>query len=394
MHRFALVAVMALAGLCAAVAAEAKEEEGQSYFVPMATGVWTDDDRLLDDELGFHLGLGRAVSDTWNVEANFTGSNHDGFPGADFRGVGIDGLRVWYRDQLISPFLLIGAGHLETDFDGMQEDDSNIVGHLGAGFLLDFGQSPIALRTEVRMRGGFGEGNDVIAGIGLHFPFGDKAEPPAPPAPADSDGDGVPDDRDRCPGTSAGAEVDEDGCEPDSDGDGVPDGRDRCPDTPEGAEVNDDGCEVDTDGDGVVDSRDRCPDTPSGVRVDVNGCELTEEISLEDVHFAFDSAEILPGAERTLEDAAATLRQYPDLVVEVAGHTDSQGAEAYNEDLSRRRAESVLNYLVENGVDGRNLTAEGYGESQPIASNDTDEGREENRRVVLRILNKEVLDSP
>ena len=415
MLRIALPAACIVAALIASGTATAKEQEGQNYVVPMATGVWVDDDRVLDDEIGFHLGIGRAVSETWNVELNVTGSQHDGPIDADFFGVGIDAMRVWYRERMISPYLLFGAGHLETDFEGAAEDDSNIMGSLGVGFLTDFGASPVALRTELRLRGGFGEGNELIAGLGLHFPFGAKA------APADSDGDGVPDERDRCPGTPAGtpvdeygcerdsdgdgvpdsrdkcpdtprgAEVDEDGCEPDSDGDGVPDSRDKCPDTPPGAEVDEDGCELDDDGDGVVNSRDRCPDTRPGARVDVNGCELTEEIRLRGVHFAFDSAEILPGAERVLDDSAETLRRYPDLVVEVAGHTDSVGTDAYNLDLSQRRAESVRQYLIDKGVDSGNLSAKGYGESQPIESNDTEEGRDENRRVNLRILNKEVL---
>jgi OOP family OmpA-OmpF porin len=126
--------------------------------------------------------------------------------------------------------------------------------------------------------------------------------------------------------------------------------------------------------------------------VDVNGCELTEEIRLRGVHFAFDSDEILPGAERVLDDSAETLRRYPDLVIEVAGHTDSVGTDSYNLDLSQRRAQSVRTYLIDAGVDSGNLTAKGYGEVQPVESNDTEEGREENRRVILRILNKEVLD--
>jgi len=92
-----------------------------------------------------------------------------------------------------------------------------------------------------------------------------------------------------------------------------------------------------------------------------------------------------------LDDSAETLRRYPDLVVEVAGHTDSVGTDAYNLDLSQRRAESVRQYLIDKGVDSGNLSAKGYGESQPIESNDTEEGRDENRRVNLRILNKEVL---
>ncbi|CAN5212559.1 OmpA family protein [soil metagenome] len=414
MQSFARAAILLIAGLSMTGLTVAKEQEGQNYIVPMVTGVSPDDDFFLDDEYGFHLGLGRAVSETWNVEFNVTGSDHGGFPDADYLGVGFDALRVFNREGAFSPFLLIGAGHLELDFDRTDDDQASLMGSVGGGFLTDIG--PLALRTELRLRGLFGNGNDVIAGIGLHFPFGAEG------APADSDGDGVPDERDRCPGTAAGTAVDERGCEQDSDrdgvpdgrdrcpdsergarvndegcveeeddsdGDGVPDDRDRCPDTPQGAEVDRNGCERDSDGDGVADSRDRCPDTPRNTRVDANGCELTAKIRLRDVHFGFDSADLLPGAERVLDNAVTTLRRYPDLVVEIAGHTDSKGAEAYNQDLSQRRAEAVKDYLAENGVESGNLTAKGYGESEPIESNDTKEGREENRRVTLRILNAE-----
>jgi OmpA-OmpF porin, OOP family len=96
----------------------------------------------------------------------------------------------------------------------------------------------------------------------------------AAPKPMDSDGDGVTDDKDRCPGTVKGAKVDAKGCELDSDGDGVVDRLDKCPNTPAGAKVNADGCELDSDGDGVVDRLDKCPDTPAGRKVNSQGCEL------------------------------------------------------------------------------------------------------------------------
>ena len=87
-----------------------------------------------------------------------------------------------------------------------------------------------------------------------------------------------------------------------------------------------------------------------------------------------------------LESAIATLKRYPEVNIEVAGHTDSRGSDAYNLDLSARRAESVLKYLQDGGV-SNTLTSRGYGERQPIASNNTDDGRQQNRRVVLRVLN-------
>ncbi len=210
----------------------------------------------------------------------------------------------------------------------------------------------------------------------------------AAPMPADSDGDGVPDDVDRCPGTPPGTAVDATGCERDSDGDGVVDSKDRCPGTPRGVPVDENGCPKDSDGDGVHDGIDECPDTPAGVLVDVRGCEIKEEIRLRGVNFEYNSADLTASSRPILNEAAATLEKNPSIVVEVAGHTDSAGSEGYNQGLSERRAASVHDYLVGAGIAEERLSSRGYGESQPIADNDTDEGRAENRRVVLRIIER------
>ncbi|MEZ5498748.1 MAG: TonB-dependent receptor [Steroidobacteraceae bacterium] len=236
----------------------------------------------------------------------------------------------------------------------------------------------------------FGEPRSFGVEFGLKFHGGEAPRavappPPPPPAPVDSDGDGVTDDMDKCPGTPAGARVDASGCELDSDGDGVVDSQDQCPGTPAGAKVDARGCEVDSDGDGVVDSKDKCPDTPKGDRVDEDGCSFKEEIRLPGVVFETNSAELSAGSESVLDRAVATLKRYPELEVEVAGHTDSVGSAGYNKTLSQRRAETVMGYLKAHGV-SNSLSARGYGEAQPIASNATDEGRQTNRRVVLRIV--------
>ncbi|MEJ2274457.1 MAG: OmpA family protein, partial [Woeseiaceae bacterium] len=176
----------------------------------------------------------------------------------------------------------------------------------------------------------------------------------------------------------------------DSDGDGVLDDDDRCPGTPEGETVDRYGCPVpaDGDGDGVLDENDDCPATETAVPVDNRGCEIREEIRLPDVKFETNSDRLRPGSDRVLDDAAATLSKYSSLVVEVAGHTDDQGAASYNLGLSERRAKTVRDYLINRGVDASRLSWRGYGEEQPIADNATAEGREENRRVVLRILQR------
>ena len=142
----------------------------------------------------------------------------------------------------------------------------------------------------------------------------------------------------------------------------------------------------DSDGDGVVDEKDQCPDTPTGERVDGNGCPLGKVIALNGVTFEFNKTRLRPDAQTILDLATDILKKYPDMEVEVAGHTDSIGSDAYNQKLSEGRASAVRDYFVEKGVTNT-LTIKGYGESEPITENDTEEGRERNRRVELRILN-------
>jgi OOP family OmpA-OmpF porin len=142
----------------------------------------------------------------------------------------------------------------------------------------------------------------------------------------------------------------------------------------------------DDDGDGILNSVDQCPNSPAGSRVNNVGCPFDRELLLQGVKFATNSDELLPESLPILENAIATLKRYPEVNIEVAGHTDNRGSDAYNLDLSSRRAASVLKYLRDGGV-SNTLTSRGYGESEPIASNDTDDGRQQNRRVVLRALN-------
>jgi OOP family OmpA-OmpF porin len=206
---------------------------------------------------------------------------------------------------------------------------------------------------------------------------------------ADTDGDGVLDDVDRCQNTPAGAVVDASGCPVDADGDGVTDAADRCPDTPRGERVDGTGCPTrDSDGDGVVDHLDRCPDTPQGMLVGPNGClvvfgEGQRSVVLEGVNFIVNSAELTLDAKKVLDFVAQSLNANPDVRFEIQGHASSEGSDAYNLRLSDRRAASVRAYLISKGVDAGRMTSKGYGESQPIADNSTEEGRKQNRRVAL-----------
>jgi len=158
-----------------------------------------------------------------------------------------------------------------------------------------------------------------------------------------------------------------------------------CAGTPAGVEVDDRGCPLDSDGDGVADYLDECPNTAPDTRVDDKGCPYpgTALFTLKGVHFQFDSAKLKPSAEDRLREAVRKLRDNSGVSVEVVGHTDSTGPETYNQDLSLRRARAVADYLIANGISSSRLTVRGEGESSPVASNDTREGRAENRRVEL-----------
>ncbi|EMR13152.1 outer membrane protein A precursor [Methylophaga lonarensis MPL] len=187
-----------------------------------------------------------------------------------------------------------------------------------------------------------------------------------------------------------GALLDARGCAMDSDGDGVVDGIDQCPGTPAGVQVDSVGCPLDSDGDGVPDYRDLCPGTPQGMMVDKDGCPIKDTVllSLTGVTFEFDSAKLTPAAERTLGQAVTALRDTDERVeVRVEGHTDSVGSADYNLRLSQQRAESVVDYLVSQGITRHRLIPVGMGEGYPVADNTTAEGRALNRRVEFIVNN-------
>jgi outer membrane protein OmpA-like peptidoglycan-associated protein len=227
----------------------------------------------------------------------------------------------------------------------------------------------------------------------------------------DSDGDGVFDGIDKCPDTPRGCEVDAKGCPIDSDGDGVCDGLDRCPNTPTGCKVDQNGCPIDSDGDGVCDGLDKCPNTPVGTPVNANGCspeaqkhevevqkretELVETgvIRLQDVKFETGRAYIQPESRAAVDAVGEVLSKYPQLQIEIDGHTDSRGPFAANMVLSRRRANAVRTYLLEHypQLQAGQITTKGYGESKPLMPNTSPANMSQNRRVEFKVLNREVL---
>jgi OOP family OmpA-OmpF porin len=214
--------------------------------------------------------------------------------------------------------------------------------------------------------------------------------------PVDEDKDGVPDYLDLCSNTPANIPVDIDGCPVDSDNDGVPDYLDLCKDTPEGVLVDKRGCPLDEDGDGVPDYKDKCPGTPAGVEVNWLGCPL-EEVSKElpeitamtlssGVNFEVGKANLLPGAKLELNKMIAVMMKHPDTRWQIIGYTDNTGSYSMNVNLSYERANSVVNYLVQNGIEESRLDFKGLGPDNPIADNSTESGRAFNRRVEITYI--------
>ena len=173
----------------------------------------------------------------------------------------------------------------------------------------------------------------------------------------------------------------------DSDGDGVPDASDDCPGTPAGVAVDSRGCSLptDSDGDGVNDDRDQCPNTPAGTEVDARGCPVPETVVLtvDRLGFSFDSASLDAESRAALDAAVDVIKAHSAVQLDVIGYTDTSGPESYNQGLSERRAQAAVDYLVSRGVDRDQLRAVGRGEANPVASNDTRDGRSRNRRVEL-----------
>jgi OOP family OmpA-OmpF porin len=207
-------------------------------------------------------------------------------------------------------------------------------------------------------------------------PAGVRVDPVG--CPLDSDKDGVPDYQDRCPGTPVNVAVDPFGCPLDSDKDGVPDYLDRCPGTPKWTDVDAQGCPLDSDGDGITDDKDQCPGTPQGAKVNSVGCWV-----LGSVLFDTGKATIKPSMTGELDNVVRVLNANPDVKIQVIGHTDSVGSAASNQKLSEARAKSVMAYLIDNGISRLRVTAQGLGETRPMATNDTAGGRAMNRRVEL-----------
>ncbi len=392
-------AVWLLAGVVTLVGATARAAEMPERELGLLLGGgWADQDLVggQDDEVNplFGLRYGQRLGTATNFFGDLVFGPYDGNRVGDADVTTLRGGLEWLfsRQQRYNWFLSGGLGVMNVNTDS-GPDFTRPMASLGVGQAWEVGAND-AFRWEVRADQSFG--NDTLPNSGLTNFQALLGYSWGLGAPLDSDGDGVANRMDQCPNTPSGARVDARGCPLDSDGDGVFDGLDRCPDTPAGLKVGADGCPLDSDGDGVPDYLDKCPSEPAPGSAD--GCPpkvvATEpapaaepaaprKLMLEGVNFDSDSARLRPESFGVLDGAAATLKEWGEVKIEVAGHTDSVNSDAYNLKLSQRRAEAVRDYLIRQGVAAERLTAKGYGEANPVADNQTAEGRFKNRRVEL-----------
>jgi OOP family OmpA-OmpF porin len=340
------------------------------------------------------------------------------------QGAVLGGFRGYALAQLpyrIAPFILLGYGLLGTSALGKDVDPAF---HYGGGVKF-YINDLIALRLDARanatgqygVQGGRTHHMELL--LGLSFVL-NKKKPPKKDDP-DTDGDGFKDSVDKCVTTPG---VAPDGCpveaEGDADGDGFLDSVDACPQEPG---VAPDGCpEKDRDGDGFVDSKDKCPDepgiAPDGCPLpdkdkdgipdrddkcpavpetrnnyqDDDGCadEVPRQVTkftgvIKGIFFDVDKDTIKKTSRPTLENAVKVLKDFPSVKVEISGHTDSSGDRDHNIDLSKRRADAVKKYLVDNGIDASRITTRGAGPDEPIADNNTAKGKAQNRRIEFKL---------
>jgi OOP family OmpA-OmpF porin len=340
MRRLTLCLVLA----CAPLVASAGDEVGQWYVNPFLGGISADTKRdTKTNDFDYGVGFGNHFAENWSLELNANrASLHDKFDGnrTTLGAITLDLLRVWHRDATFAPYVSVGGGWLRASEVGFDNKDF-AAGQVGVGAFVKLWESPdssqsFSLRPDIKARfdhqGGSGNLVDYLYTLGFTFSWGPgKAAPPAPAAVAAAP-----------PPPPAPA--------------------------PAPAPVS------------------KCPDTPAGVAVDADGCPIKVDVVLEGVTFETNSAVLTAGSKPVLDEVAKGLKVHHRLKVEVQGHTDSTGSAVYNMGLSQRRADAVRDYLVSQDVPAGQLSAKGYGKTQPVASNATAAGRAQNRRVVMHVL--------
>lgn len=366
MKKSHLSSAVRIAVCSAALAAASQAIAEQSSGFTITPGIeyqMLDKDLPLDNPFLGSIGLGYKTSSPWGFEVAYVLGSTDASNGSevDLETYRLDALYHFAERDGVQPYLLIGGGKQRFDYNSF--DIENDMANLGGGIKVAI-TDILSLRSELRLVNDLErELTHFTVGLGLNIQLGGTSAPAAPKvvAPQDSDRDGVVDSQDRCPGTPVGTPVDAYGCE----------------------------LVQDADNDGVPDSKDRCPGTTAGAKVDADGCYIVitevKEQQLR-VNFANNSVEVTPDSYGEIESIAQFMREYPLTKVVLEGHTDDRGAEAYNQQLSEKRAAAVAKVLVERfGIDQKRVTSRGFGESSPLVSNDTAENRALNRRVTAKV---------
>lgn len=391
--------IVALAVMMSAVTGFAYDK-GEMYVSPVIGYHFFDEDHDMDDAAEVGLRFGKFLTNKYALELEGDIAPTEKDNGSDENAVtlSLNSVRYFEVSKYFSPYYFLGIG-------GMLYDDNHVgvLGGIGARYALN---DKFSLDLRVKDMFMTKSRNDIVPSLALNYAFG-KAAPAAvvvepvkvevkepvkvevkepvkaaavvEKKPVDTDGDGVYDELDKCPTTPKGVAVDANGCCFDTDGDGVKDFADKCPTTPKGAAVDVNGCCLDTDGDGVKDYMDKCPGTMKGVKVTADGCFMSLTLN---VNFKTGSDIIEDGYDAEIKAFAGFLNENKDMKVEIQGHTDNRGNDAYNKKLSQRRADAVVRELVKKyGVGASRLTAVGYGEEMPVVPNDTPENMFKNRRI-------------
>lgn len=356
---------IAVCGAAVSAAALATAEQSSGFTIaPGFEYQMLDKDLPLDNPYLWSIGLGYKTNTAWGFELAYlagsterTTSSND----VDLETYRLDALYHFANTDGVQPYLLVGGGKQAFDYGNF--DIENDMVNLGGGLKVAI-TDMLSFRSELRLTNDLErELTHYSVGLGLNFLLGGASAPAAPKvaAPADSDKDGVVDSQDRCPGTPMGTPVDANGCE----------------------------MVMDADNDGVADAQDQCPGTSAGAKVDEKGCYIviteTREQQLR-VNFENASFVVTQDSYSEIESVAQFMREYPLTKVVLEGHTDDRGSEAYNQQLSEKRAAAVAKVLVDRfGIDQSRVSSEGYGESQPLVSNDTAENRAKNRRVTAKV---------
>jgi len=400
-----------------------ENELGNSYHADQVPGsgflLGVRGSYLVLDSIAPHTKLDPQLSA--ELEAKFTISSTDGNASRESISTPVMGWRAnLVLDMLptnkVVPFALVGIGG-ETVFGEnkfMTSPDTDFATYIGGGV-----RYPLAKQIDLRgdLRLGFTAAREDALSVlgelhvGVAYAFGTPApttlvkdEPDPDPTPkkiADEDGDGIADEDDACPKLPEilNGIDDKDGCpEVDSDGDGLVGSLDTCPAAAEDIDgfKDEDGCpEPDNDEDGRPDVIDKCPNEAENLNgfEDEDGCpdEIPEQLAqftgtIQGIEFKTASARILARSRKTLDAAFKVMTDNPSVRIEISGHTDNRGSDKGNRSLSRKRADYVKWYLVDKGIHADRIWTLGHGPDKPVATNETRDGRQKNRRIEFRLL--------